>query len=125
MLFNGQIHFLSNIAGNAVLVDTGSRLWCSWCQWPLLPIELTGATSANHSHYYIMYSHYDYGNKQYFLLVTVGFCSDCTVCITLHDSHSASFDYRRQRRGSEADLMTMQFRRLYISFQDIQHYLCL
>lgn len=56
--------------------------------------------------------HYGYGNI-FFLPVTAGSYSSCTVCITLHDSHSASFDYRRQRRGSEADLMTRQFRGLY------------
>ena len=35
----------------------------------------------------------------YFVLVTAGSCSGCSVCITLHDSHSASFDYRRQKKG--------------------------
>lgn len=35
----------------------------------------------------------------HFLLVAAGSCSGCTVCITLHDSHSASFDYRRQKKG--------------------------
>lgn len=35
----------------------------------------------------------------YFVFVTAGSCSGCTVCITLHDSHSASFDYGRQKKG--------------------------
>lgn len=61
----------------------------------------------------------------YVMLVTAGSCSGCTVCIALHDSHRASFDYRRQRRGSEADLMTMQFWSLYGGFQDIRRSLCL
>lgn len=35
----------------------------------------------------------------YFVLVAAGSCSGCSVCITLHDSHCASFDYRRQKKG--------------------------
>lgn len=61
-----------------------------------------------------------------FVLVTAGSCSSCTVCITSHDSYCASFDYRRRKkRGSDADLMTVQFRRLYGGFQDIRQCLCL
>ncbi len=124
--------FLSNIGGNVVLVDTTAALWC-WAarvdcgahgvsglscllnlqeQPQLIPIIATVWIP-------IMVM------GIYFALVTAGSCSGCTVCITLHDSHSTSFDYRRQKRGSEADLMTVQFRRLCGVFQDIRQSLCL
>lgn len=38
------------------------------------------------------------------MLVTSGSCSGCTACITLHDSHRASFDYRRQRKGGQRQI---------------------
>lgn len=65
---------------------------------PALPVcSLQGATSANHCHC----SGFPlWCTVIYFMLVTAGCCSGCTLCITLHDLHSASFDYRRQRRGS-------------------------
>lgn len=39
-----------------------------------------------------------------FLLVTAGSCSGCTECFTLHDSHRASFDYRRQKKGGQRQI---------------------
>lgn len=39
-----------------------------------------------------------------FLRVTASSCSGCTQCFTLHDSHSASFDYRRQKKGGQGQI---------------------
>lgn len=125
MLLNEQLYSLRDIVGNVMLVDTVSSK-CSAVGVVCGAHSVSGLSCLSSLHEQpqlltitatvwipIMTM------VVYFVLVTAGCCSGCTVCIMLHESHSASFDYRRQRRGSEADLMTMQLRRHYGGFQDI------
>ncbi len=98
-LLNEKLYFLSHIVSNVVLVDTTS-LWCSAVGLNCGARGVSGLPCLLNLREQLQLITLWIPTMLiviYFLPLRAGPGSGCTVCITLHDLHSASFDYRRQK----------------------------